>query len=160
MTGILLRKISTKDKKYFTEWWRNADLIKLTSGCLDPISDKDVDKYFSLMIDSKVDHHFMIIIDKKVIGHIVLSQRKNGWYETQIIIGDKNFWGRGYGTEAIKKLLRKAKNMGISKVYLEVRPTNIRAITAYKKSGFLEKGIIKYPDNPYLPETLRMEINQ
>jgi RimJ/RimL family protein N-acetyltransferase len=158
MLKVTLRKIELFDKKYFAKWWRNKDLLKLTSGILKVISDKEVDKYFQGMLYSKKDYHFMIIFGGEVIGHINLSKRKNNWYETQIVIGEKKYWGRDYGTAAIKQLIKKAKLEGIAKIYLEVRPDNLRAIHAYKKCGFIEKKIIKYPKNKYLPETLRMEL--
>jgi len=101
----------------------------------------------------------MILLDREVIGHIALAKRKNNWYETQIVIGEKQYWQRGYGTEAIKLLLKKTKKLGISKIYLEVRPTNTRAIAAYESAGFVKMGIKKYPKNRYLSKTLRMELS-
>jgi len=158
MNKILLRKIKLSDKSYFAKWWRDKELLKLTSGILKLISDKEIEKYFSIMLKSKNDYHFMILLDKKVIGHIVLAKRKNNWYETQIVIGEKQYWGRGYGIKAIKLLLKKAGKMKFSKIYLEVRPTNIRAIRAYEKCGFKKSGIKKYPKNKYLPETVIMKL--
>lgn len=155
---VSLRKIKLSDKKYFTKWWNDSDLRKLTSGETGLISDKKVDKHFLAMIDNKNDYHFMIIFNQKAIGHVNLSKRKNSWHETQIIIGEKEYWGKGYGTEAIKELIKRAKSKGISKIYLEVRPDNLRAIRAYEKCGFQKIRIIKYPKNKYLPETLRMEL--
>jgi len=158
MLKITLRKITTADKKYFARWWRDKELLKLTSGILKSISDKEIEKYFSAMINNSIDRHFMILLDKKVIGHILLAKRKNDWYETQIVIGGKQYWGRGYGTKAIKLLFKKAKKLGISKIYLEVRPTNTRAIAAYENSGFVKVGTKEYPKNKHLSQTLRMEL--
>jgi RimJ/RimL family protein N-acetyltransferase len=158
MSKITLRKIKSTDKKYFAYWWRDKELLKLTSGILKLISDKEIEKYFLAMMNSSTDYHFMILLDRKVIGHIVLAKRRNGWYDTQIIIGERQYWGRGYGTKAIKLVLKKAKELRIPKIYLEVRPTNTRAIAAYKNSGFINAGIKKYPKNKYLPKTLRMEL--
>lgn len=158
MIKIFLRKIKPADRKYFAKWWRDKELLKLTSGILKRISDQEVDKYFQALLNSKKDHHFVIIANKKTIGHIVLAKRKNSWYETQIVIGERQYWGRGYGTKAIKLLSKKAKKLNISKIYLEVRPANTRAIAAYENSGFMKAGIKKYPKNKYLPETLRMEL--
>ncbi len=151
-----MRKIKLSDKKYFAKWWRDKDLLKLTSGRLRRISDKKVDKYFLQMIKSKNDYHFLINLNKKSIGHISLMKRKNNWHETQIIIGEKKYWCKGYGTKAIHLLIKKAKQIDIPKIYLEVRPNNARAIKAYEKCGFQKSGIKKYPENKYLPETLRM----
>ena len=158
MNRISLRKIKASDKSYFAKWWRDEELLKLTSGILKLISDKEIEKYFSAMMNSSTDYHFMISFNKKVIGRVVLAKRKGDWYETKIVIGEKQYWGKGYGTKAIKLLLKKAKKLSTPKIYLEVRPTNTRAIAAYENSGFMKAGVKKYPKNKYLPQTLRMKL--
>ncbi len=46
-----------------------------------------------------------------------------------IMIGDKDFWSRGYGTDAIVTLLRFAfDEMNLNRVYLHVHADNARAI--------------------------------
>jgi len=156
--AILLRKVKLSDKRYFTKWWNDQDLRRLTSGKPGPISAEKTEKYLSEMINDKNEYHFIITLNRKAIGHVNLSKRKDNWYETQIIIGEKKYWGKGYGTEAIKQLTKQAKAKGISKIYLEVRPDNLRAIRAYEKCGFVGVGFKKYPKNKYLPITLRMEL--
>lgn len=158
MIKISLRKIKLDDKNYFAEWWRDKELLKLTSGILRRISDKEVDKYFQGLFKNKKDHHFMIVANKKTIGHASLVKRKNNWYETRIIIGEKKYLDKGYGQESIKLLFKEARRLGVLKIYLEVRPTNTRAIRAYEQCGFEKVKIIKYPENNYLSETLRMEL--
>ena len=158
MLNIKLQKVKISDKKYFAKWWRDKDLLKLTSGVLKRITDKEVNKYFLKMLANKNDIHYIILADLKIIGHIALQKRKNGWYETQIVIGEKNYQGKGYGIEAIKLLINKAKQADIKKIYLEVRLNNIRAIKTYEKCGFKKTGIKKYPKNKYLPQTLKMTL--
>lgn len=155
---ISLRKIKAGDKKYFAKWWRDRELLKLTSGILKPISEQELAGYFDAMLKSKTDYHFMIILNQKAIGHIALVKRKNKWYETQIIIGDKKYRNQGLGTRAIKLLVKKAKSFGIGKIYLEVRPDNRMARRAYGKAGFVRVAIKKYPGNKSLPEVVRMEL--
>lgn len=157
---IKLRKVKISDKKYFAKWWRDEDLLKLTSGIIKRITDEQVNEYFMKILASSSDFNYIIMVNQKVIGHIALQKRKNGWYETQIIIGKKEYQNKGYGAKAIKLLINKAKLMGIKKIYLEVRPDNVRAIKAYEKSGFKKIGIKKYPKNKYLPQTLKMELCQ
>lgn len=128
----------------------------MTSGILKRMTDQEINHSFSKILADKNTCHFMIVSDQKVIGHISLGQRRNGWYEMQIVIGEKKWQGKGYGTESIKLLIRKARRMGISNIYLEVRPNNIRAIRVYEKCGFRKAGIKKYPKNKYLPQTLKM----
>lgn len=158
MPKITLRKIISNDLKYFSKWWRDVELLKLTSGNLEQISDDEVKKYFSMILSTTNAYHFMILNENVVIGHISLSREENDWYETKIVIGKSEYWGRGYGTDAINLLLKKARNFGITKIYLEVRPENVRAINSYQKCGFKKVRIEKYPNNKNLTETLRMEL--
>jgi len=158
MATIYLRKLNVSDIRYFLKWWRDKDLLRLTSGRLRRISDGKVRKYFLKMINSKADYHFIITLDKKSVGHISLIKKGNNRYETQIIIGEKKYWNKSYGTKAIKMLINKAKKMKIFKIYLEVRPNNIRAIKAYENCGFVRTKNKRYPRNKYLPETVRMEL--
>lgn len=158
MIKISLRKIKLSDKNYFAKWWRNKELLKLTSGILKLISDKEIDRYFQAMLNSKDDYNFIILADGKIVGHISLVKRRNSWHETQIVIGEKKYWGKGIGSKAIKLLIRKAKKDVFFKIYLEVRPTNLRAIRTYEQCGFEKVRIIKHPNSKYLSETLRMEL--
>lgn len=158
MVKISLRKIKSADRNYFAKWWRDKELLKLTSGILKRISDQEVDKYFQAIIHTKRDYHFMVIVNGKTIGHICLAKKKRSWYETQIVIGEKKYWGKGYGLKAIELIIKKTRRFLIRKIYLEVRPTNIRAIRAYENCGFQKVRIVKYSKNKYLPEALRMEL--
>lgn len=112
------------------------------------------------MILNKRDHHVMILIGKKVIGHISLAKRPKEWHETQIVIGEKVYWNKGFGTQAIQMLLKKEKRLSGKDIYLEVRPTNIRAIKAYEQCGFRIIKLIKHSKNKHLSKTLRMELMQ
>lgn len=155
---LRLRKVKLSDKKYFAKWWRDKALLKVTSGNLKQLTNKEVDHYFSEILKEQNGFHYIITVDRKVIGHISLQSRKNDWYETQIVIGDKKQQSKGYGTKAIKQLLGKAKKLRIKKVYLEVRPTNLRAINVYESCGFVKSKIKKYTGNRYLKQTIVMTL--
>lgn len=157
MTNITLRELKSDDKIYFETWWRDKDLLKLTSGDLNPISDHDLGKYFEYMLNNKNDIHYIIYVDNVAIGHISLIKRVDGWFETQIIIGDKRYLNKGYGSQAIELLISRAKKLHMHKIYLEVRLDNIRAIKSYTKCGFRVIKTIQH-HNKLLPETLRMEL--
>ena len=156
MPKVLLRKIRIGDRKYFARWWRDKELLRVTSGMLRRITDYEIDKYFSKILNDKKSLQYMIAVNRKTVGHISLDKRNGGWYETQIVIGEKSQQGKGYGTKAIKQLLEKAQKFGIKKIYLEVRQNNLGAIRAYEKCGFRKVGIKKYPKNKYLPQTVKM----
>ena len=59
----------------------------------------------------------------------------------RIVIGDKAYWGRGYGSDAVNVLLDYAFRLrNLRKVYLNVNGNNPRAMRAYAKCGFVEEG--------------------
>jgi RimJ/RimL family protein N-acetyltransferase len=59
-------------------------------------------------------------------------------------IGDKNYWGRGYGREAIGLLLDYAfTHWNVERVGLQTTSTNERAIRAYRACGFVEEGRLR-----------------
>lgn len=128
---IDLRKLLSPDMAYFAKWWRDKELIALTSGAYELPTDEDIEKYFTSMMNKSKDYDLMIMDNENTIGHISLNSRDEGWWETQIVIGEKTSLGKGYGTLAMKKLIELAKKEGISKIYLEVRPDNLRAIKSY-----------------------------
>ncbi|MFA6447013.1 MAG: GNAT family N-acetyltransferase [Patescibacteria group bacterium] len=156
---IRLRKVKTSDRRYFAKWWRDKALLKVTSGELRRITDQEVDKYFLRILNDQKGLQYIISVDGKTIGHLALEPRKGGWYETQIVIGEKSQQGKEYGTKSIKQLIGKAKRVGVTKIYLEVRPDNTKAINAYKQSGFKAVSIKKYPKNKNLPQTIKMVLN-
>ena len=60
------------------------------------------------------------------------------------MIGDKDYWGKGYGSDALKVLIRFIfEEVNIYKIKLNVFSFNKRAISCYKKLGFKEEGILK-----------------
>jgi len=61
-----------------------------------------------------------------------------------ILIGEKEFWSRGYGTDATLTLLRFAfDEVNLRRVVLHVHADNDRAIACYRKCGFVEEGRLR-----------------
>jgi RimJ/RimL family protein N-acetyltransferase len=70
-----------------------------------------------------------------------------------IMIGDKGYWSKGYGADAIVTLLRFAfGEMNLHRVDLTVDAENARAIACYRKCGFVEEARLReerYRDGSY-----------
>lgn len=61
-----------------------------------------------------------------------------------ISICEKDFWGRGYGTEAIRQVLRYSfTELGLRRVDLQVDEDNLRGIRCYEKCGFVREGLLR-----------------
>lgn len=81
--------------------------------------------------------------------------------ELGIMIGEKDYWSQGYGTDAVLTLLRFAfYQMNLNKVTLGVFDTNPRARAVYDKLGFIEEGRSReeyFQDGRYL-DVIRMSV--
>lgn len=93
--------------------------------------------------------HFAIEADDKFIGQCGLygfDDLKGVTHRCDlgIAIGDKEYWGRGYGREALALLVDYAfTHWNVQRVGLQVISTNDRAIRAYGAVGFVEDGRLR-----------------
>jgi RimJ/RimL family protein N-acetyltransferase len=86
---------------------------------------------------------FAIEADGKFIGQCALFNINSTAQtcEMGITIGDKEYWGRGYGRESISLVVDYAfRQRNFHKVWLQVHAGNERAIGAYRACGFQEEG--------------------
>jgi RimJ/RimL family protein N-acetyltransferase len=61
-----------------------------------------------------------------------------------ILIGEKDYWSKGYGSDAITTLLRYCfEELGLRRVDLITDLENLRAQKAYKKCGFVVEGLMR-----------------
>jgi RimJ/RimL family protein N-acetyltransferase len=92
---------------------------------------------------------FAIEVDGELIGQCGLFRfdafRGTGHNcELGITIGNKDYWSRGYGREAIGLLLAYAfRYWNLHRVWLETNSDNLRAIRCYRACGFVEEGRLR-----------------
>jgi ribosomal-protein-alanine N-acetyltransferase len=82
-------------------------------------------------------------MDGKHIGNCVyygINETK-GEAELGIMIGNRNYWSKGYGSDAVGRLLdhifRRTK---LKRVYLKTLDSNLRAQKCFQKCGFIQYG--------------------
>jgi RimJ/RimL family protein N-acetyltransferase len=67
--------------------------------------------------------------------------QRNANAEFGIMIGEKSYWNKGYGTEAVRLLVKHGfQTVNLNRIYLRVLENNLRAIRAYEKAGFTHEG--------------------
>ena len=91
------------------------------------------------------EHHFAIEADDRYIGFVGLrvdDEEQSGSY--RIGIANPDCWGRGYGTEVARLVLRYAfETLGLHRVRLKVAAYNVRARRCYEKSGLRMEGVLR-----------------
>jgi RimJ/RimL family protein N-acetyltransferase len=99
---------------------------------------------------------FAIEADHKLIGQCALFSFNDvaQTCELGITIGDKAYWSKGYGSDALRVLLDYAFRLrNVRRVYLTVNANNERGIRAYRQCGFVEEGRLRqhvWGDGTYL----------
>lgn len=77
--------------------------------------------------------------DDQLIGYGVLSHAAGECHVMNVCV-DPEFQGHGYGRRLLQRLLDLARYHRAERVFLEVRPSNPRAIALYHTLGFNEIG--------------------
>ncbi len=80
------------------------------------------------------------------VGHVAFLQvdPHHKRAELAISIWEKECWSRGYGTEAIRAVLRHAfEDLGLRRVNLHTDADNARGIRCYEKCGFVREGVMR-----------------
>lgn len=68
----------------------------------------------------------------------------NGTATTGTLIGEKRFWGKGYGTDAKMLLLRYAfEELGLRKICSGAIAYNKRSLAYSKKCGYVVEGVLR-----------------
>ena len=84
--------------------------------------------------------------DNTLIGFIGLFNYypQHGDSLVAIAVGERQYWGHGYGTDAMRLMLRYAfSELNLRKMGLLVFEYNHRAIRSYEKAGFIHEGRIR-----------------
>lgn len=153
----ILRAIEPSDVKRLWEWSLDEEAIRLRDYPSPPVSLAETEKQYTDGLPSSPDHIHLAVTtrDGKLIGETSLLHidHRIGDAELTIAIGDKAYWGRGYGTDATRTFCRYAfHQLNLHRITLYVHDFNPRAIRAYEKCGFREEGRLReaeYLDGRY-----------
>lgn len=92
-----------------------------------------------------------------VLGEIELDHIswKSRRAELFIYIGQRDFWGKGFGSDALNALIDYIFDVkGFESIYLKVYEQNSRAIKCYEKCGFKKRGLLKFKDNDHYGDNI------
>ncbi|MEM8859902.1 MAG: GNAT family protein [Chloroflexota bacterium] len=156
---VTLRAITEDDLESL--WRFNNDLEVELAGGGDPPMPQALAR-LQASYQAKLSHgdrdgtEFAIEADNLFIGHCALFRFDHvaRTCELGITIGDRNFWGQGYGREAVRLLLDYGfRYHNLHRIFLSVNGNNERAIRAYNACGFVKEGQLRshvWHDNGYV----------
>ncbi len=143
--SVILRPLSLKDAPNFCFWLSDMEVTKFL-GMYEAKSPslKEEKEWIKKKQKSKKDVVFSIVADGSIhIGTVSLIKidKFNKKAEFGIMVGDKKYWGQGYGTEAGRLMVDYGfRKLKLNRIYLRYIAYNIRGEKSYKKIGFRPEG--------------------
>jgi RimJ/RimL family protein N-acetyltransferase len=136
-----------RDSKIFAGWRNNSEYLRLMDG--DVALHFSIEKMKKWIEENELSDKFAFFIikakdDDQVIGEIGLSGFKGNHCNAfvGISIGEPDNWGKGYGTDAMRVILRYGFGiLNLNHVSLTVFEYNMRGVRSYEKAGFKHEGI-------------------
>jgi len=132
----------------FSRWDRDSEFFRLLDN--DPqalYSRKKITDWLEKDIEKTENDSFFFSIrtldQDQLIGFIAIwdIQWSHGSSWVSIGLGEREFWGKGFGTDAMRLILNYAFNeLNLYRVTLFVFGYNERAIRSYQKAGFQIEG--------------------
>jgi RimJ/RimL family protein N-acetyltransferase len=147
LTGsrVVLRRHVPENLGAFRRWYSDPEIARLARYQEAPMRSEEIERFFAARVVG-ADALAMAIHEResdRLVGTCAFSQLDgdNGSALYHITIGEKDAWGRGYGTEATWLMLEHAFGaLGLHRIALFVFEFNERAIRTYRRCGFVVEG--------------------
>ena len=143
---IVLRKKSLTDAQDDYNWQTDPELAQLDAM---PLVTLTFEEYLSaytieLRYPAPTRRSFAVeTLDGKHIGNCVYYNvdEEKGEAELGIMIGNRDYWNKGYGTDAITTLVNHIfQQTNLSRMYLKTLDSNIRAQKCFQKCNLTPYG--------------------
>ena len=132
------------------QWVNDREVTKFLLAFVWPVSRKSEEEWLARATQSTGSSSDKVLVieakDGVYIGQVGLHgiDYVSGVAELGIVIGRKDYWGKGYGADAIRTLLRFAfSQLRLRKIILKYQGANERGRKCYSRVGFKEVGRLK-----------------
>lgn len=145
---VSLRAHVPENRAAFQRWYADEEIARLLRHDQRPLNEIQSRGYFDTIILPMSAHGTCYAIHERVRDRLVGTTALTDFVGVpkpsalfRIVIGEKDCWGKGYGTEATRLVLEEAFHRHLcGEVRLEVFRHNQRAIAAYERVGFRRTG--------------------
>ena len=152
LTGerVRLRAMKKEDLPHFVRWFNDPE-VRQHLKIFQPMSLDQEEKWYADILTRPVEEQPLSIEIMDAGGWIFVGNcgfmqinQHDRSAEIGISIGDRAYWNKGYGTEAMQLLVDHGfMNLNLNRVYLHVYATNPRAVQSYEKAGFSMEGTLR-----------------
>lgn len=148
-----LRPVNRKDWGQIVGWWNDGEVRRLFDVHFVDQTFSDAEKWFARSGSSgeeKLPRSFVIEVDESgkwtPVGtaEFYSERPSHRTAEFGFLIGDKNWWGKGIGTETAKRMIKYGMDeLGYKRIGAVSASYNVRSLNALQKAGFQIEGVRK-----------------
>jgi RimJ/RimL family protein N-acetyltransferase len=154
---VRLRAYEKSDADALVRWFSDDEVTRWLGPMNVPISRAKQEAFIEMAAEPRDDAKYFAIetLDGKLVGdcglrYIDWKCRKAEFF---ITIGEKSLWDKGYGSDALRIVIRLAfEKMALNRLWLTVLVDNPRAVRCYRKCSFVQEGLLRqesYVDGEY-----------
>jgi len=148
---VLLRPVKRSDISYFLKWFNDPEILQYV-GLYLPMTEMSEEKFIEDLGTTRARSDVVLVIEAiegdstKPIGscglHNISPKDHNALFG--IVIGEKDYWSKAYGTEAARLLIDYGfQQLNLHRISSGALAFNDRSIKLHKKLGFREEGRLR-----------------
>ncbi|MBI1957282.1 MAG: GNAT family N-acetyltransferase [Candidatus Niyogibacteria bacterium] len=143
---VVLRPPERADIPTLLRWINDMEILQYIGAYLPMTETGEIEWFEGLAKRRETNTIFIIVTGDKPIGTIGLHDIH--WRDRTatmgFMIGEKDCWGKGYGTEALMLVLHYAFHaLNLHKICASVSAFNGRSLRCQEKCGFVREGLLK-----------------
>jgi diamine N-acetyltransferase len=154
---LRLRAAEREDISQFLKWINDPEVTENLMMYFPVSSTEEIAWYEGMLKHPQAEH--IMVVEIKVpsgketqgdewfaIGNVEFHDIdwRNRQAEIGIMIGEKDHWDQGYGTEIMQLMLMHGFNtLNLNRIWLRVYEKNLRGRKAYEKAGFITEGRLR-----------------
>jgi RimJ/RimL family protein N-acetyltransferase len=140
---IILRAWQKADLETFTRWFDDPEVTIYLGNAYPALSYEEEERFYESTSQQK--HRYCIVTKDEgvLIGNCAIHgiDTKNRSAEMGIVIGEKAYWNKGYGREALTLLMEIGfEGLGLNRMWLQHVDFNERGHRCYLAAGLTEEG--------------------
>lgn len=145
---IYLRALELEDYKISVRWRNDDEIWSMLGGRKYFVSEAYEQKWVNDAIVNSKDIRLAVCerSNNRYIGNVYLTDINyiNRSAESHVLIGEREFWGKGLATEAYILLLEYAfKELNLNRVEAFVLENNVASIKMHEKVGYKKEGVLR-----------------
>lgn len=141
---IRLRAKEPGDAEHFYRWINDPDVTRYLAARYPYSMAQEREFVAGTVTYNDASFAVVTLADDRLIGNVTLRNAKpeNRSADLGLMIGEKELWGRGYGTDALRTACRFGfEVMNLHRIELEVLSEHTTARKLYERVGFREEGV-------------------